>query len=362
MMGQSNSFSFKINLDDYRRSSSSITKKEDQLNLYERRHCPECDSVNIVESGGVFICSDCGVDLGSVVDTGVDWRCFDVTDQKKIHAEPTRIDKGLSTRMNTNGKDAYGQSLSSFQRYNLNRLSKVDFINKRTREEEVMQKVNNLLGVVSGNLSLPRKIVQEILFTIKKKINGRSLKGKSIDDLTLAVLAKICKINGRPYTLDEISRASRQDHGRIKNVYMKLNLNNNKMTDPTEYIPRFASKLEVSTMTEVEAMKILNNFKEHHDYKKVSMGKNPIGYSAGALYIACIIHGERPIRDKKIVSGKTGITPSALKLRAKELIDLLDIDLEMYYEMNYGDIDKPKYKNRAEALHNKKKKNKEDQN
>ena len=89
----------------------------------EATHCPECSGQLVTDNEhGETVCADCGLVVETDnVDHGPEWRAFDSNerDQKSRVGAPTTNmmhDKGLSTNIGWQDKDAYGKSLSSNQR------------------------------------------------------------------------------------------------------------------------------------------------------------------------------------------------------------------------------------------------------
>ncbi|MFB6353804.1 MAG: transcription initiation factor IIB family protein, partial [Halobacteriales archaeon] len=103
------------------RSETAETEEEDV--------CPECGG-NLVHDSehGETVCADCGLVVEEDgIDPGPEWRAFNPTekDQKSRVGAPTTTmmhDKGLSTNIGWQDKDAYGKSLSPRQREKMQRL------------------------------------------------------------------------------------------------------------------------------------------------------------------------------------------------------------------------------------------------
>ena len=91
--------------------------------------CPECGGDLVTdEVHGETVCGDCGLVVETdKIDRGPEWRAFDSAerDQKSRVGAPTTNmmhDKGLSTDIGWQDKDAYGNALSSSQRQRMQRL------------------------------------------------------------------------------------------------------------------------------------------------------------------------------------------------------------------------------------------------
>ncbi|MFB6270402.1 MAG: transcription initiation factor IIB family protein, partial [Halobacterium sp.] len=113
------------------RQTESETTQEEQTSSDETLTCSECGGrVVNDEEHGETVCVECGLVIEEdSIDRGPEWRAFDSKekDQKSRVGAPTTNmmhDKGLSTNIGWQDKDAYGNSLSSSQRQKMQRLRK----------------------------------------------------------------------------------------------------------------------------------------------------------------------------------------------------------------------------------------------
>ena len=95
--------------------------------------CPECDGSLVTDTEhGETVCTDCGLVVEQdSVDRGPEWRAFDSNERdskSRVGAPTTNMmhDKGLSTNIGWQDKDAYGKSLSSRQREKMQRLRSLE--------------------------------------------------------------------------------------------------------------------------------------------------------------------------------------------------------------------------------------------
>ena len=123
-------------------STSERENGEDEL------ICPECSGRLVTDTGrGETVCRDCGlvVDEGGI-DRGPEWRAFDSAERdrkSRVGAPTTRMmhDKGLSTTIGWQDKDAHGNALSSRQRRRMGRLRTWDerFRTRNSKERNLKQ-------------------------------------------------------------------------------------------------------------------------------------------------------------------------------------------------------------------------------
>ena len=136
----------------------------------------------------------------------------------------------------------------------------------------------------------------------------------------------VCREEGAPRTLDEISKASsiaKRDIGKTyRYIARKLDL---KIlpAKPQDYVPRFGSLLDLDERVQVKAVKVLDEATKYD----VTSGKGPIGVAAAALYIAAVLEGKR--KAQREVADAIGVTEVTIRNRYKEIVDHLGIGKEI---------------------------------
>jgi transcription initiation factor TFIIB len=93
------------------------------------------------------------------------------------------------------------------------------------------------------------------------------------------------------------------------------------LTNPTHYIPRFASELTLSGEVQEKARDIL----ESAIRRGLISGRGPTGVAAASVYIAGVLMGER--RTQKEVADVAGVTEVTIRNRYRELKDRLGLEV-----------------------------------
>lgn len=296
----------------------------------EKTVCPECGSkLEEDYERAELVCSRCGVVVEEgMMDRGPEWRAFDREQRDKRTRTGAPMshaihDKGLSTFIDWKNKDIYGRPLSQNTQAQFYRLRKWQ---KKIRVSGAVERnlafALSLLDRISSNLGIPRSVREDASLIYKNAVRGNLIRGRSIEWVVAASIYVACRRCNKPRTLDEISEVtdvSKKEIGRTyrflaRKLEIKL-----KPTSPADYVPRFASKVGVSSEVESRAIGIINLAKEN----ELISGKGPTGVAAAALYIASILSCQR--RSQRDIAEASGVTEVTIRNRYKEISEKLDL-------------------------------------
>ncbi len=308
-------------------------QNKNKKKIEETIKCPKCSSTNLTKdySRAELVCEKCGLVIDAeMIDHGPEWRAFDneQRDKKARTGSPmtyTIHDKGLTTIISWQNRDAYGHTIPTRNRAQLYRLRKWQV---RTRisdgtERNLAQALSNL-DRLSSTLGLPRNVRETAAMIYRRAVRQKLSRGRTIDGVTAAVLYAACRQCNVPRTLEEISNISqmkRKEIGRnYRNISRKLKL---KLlpTTPQDYISRFCSQLKLSNEVQVKTIEIL----KHAGKQELTSGRGPTGLASAAIYIATVLCGER--RTQREIAEIGGVTEVTIRNRYKELAKKLDIDI-----------------------------------
>ncbi len=299
----------------------------DEVSHGDQTTCPECDG-RVTASDTEFICEDCGLVVDEEnIDRGPEWRAFDSKerDQKSRVGAPTTNtmhDKGLSTNISWDDKDAYGRAISSNQKRKMQRLRKW---NERFRTRDAKDRnLKQALGEIdrmSSALGLPENVRETASVIYRRALEEDLLPGRSIEGVSTACVYAAARQAGTPRSLDEITPVSRVDRSEITRTYRyvirELNLKV-QPADPKKYVPRFASELDVKDEAEQLARELLEAAKE----KGRHSGKSPVGLAAAAIYAAGRLTNQKVTQ--KEVSSVSNMSEVTIRNRYHELLDAKD--------------------------------------
>lgn len=297
----------------------------------QAKKCPECSSTQLIEDSvrGELTCNHCGLVIKEeMIDTGQEWRAFD-SEQMSKRARGgapltfTKHDKGLTTEIGKGLGELY--KVPAKKRAQYYRLAKWHKRLIKSKDRNLSFALSELQRIVSF-LNLPRQVHERVARFYEEAVNKGLVRGRSIESVVAALTYAISREFGSPRTLDEISEASGVEKREIGRTYryiareLKIRI---LPADPMTYVPRFCSMFGLSDKVQAKAIEILRKAKKHD----ITSGKGPTGVAAAALYVACVLVGER--RTQREVADIVGVTEVTIRNRYKELIEKLGIEDEV---------------------------------
>ena len=288
--------------------------------------CPECSGDLVSdEEHGETVCEDCGLVVETdEIDHGPEWRAFNSSERdskSRVGAPTTQMmhDKGLSTNIGWQNKDAYGKSLSSRQREKMQRLRTWNerFRTRDSKERNLKQALGEIDRMASA-LGLPENVRETASVIYRRALSEDLLPGRSIEGVATAALYAAARQAGTPRSLDEIATVSRVEKMELTRTYryvvreLKLEV---KPADPEQYVPRFASDLDLSEEASRQARELLQASRE----QGVHSGKSPVGLAAAAVYAAALLTNESVTQSE--VSDVANISEVTIRNRYKELLE-----------------------------------------
>ena len=310
--------------DEHTRQRDRSTKES--TDAEETLHCPECGgNLTTDTEHGETVCADCGLVVEEdEIDHGPEWRAFDSNEKdtkSRVGAPTTKMmhDKGLSTNIGWQDRDAYGKSLSSRQRQKMQRLRTWNerFRTRDSKERNLKQALGEIDRMASA-LGLPDNVRETASVIYRRALGEDLLPGRSIEGVSTASLYAAARQAGTPRSLDELTGISRVEKDEIARTYRyiarELSLEI-KPADPEQYVPRFASDLDLSDEAERRARELLGTAKA----QGVHSGKSPVGLAAAAIYAASLLTNQKVTQSQ--VSEVANISEVTIRNRYHELLE-----------------------------------------
>ncbi len=279
--------------------------------------CPECES-RVREDGIEHVCEQCGLVIGEDrIDRGPEWRSFrDNSEAVRTGAPLTRSrhDRGLSTEI------GYSLRLTGRKRRRFARLrrehSRSKFSSKAQRNQVyAFTEIRRLTGA----LGLPKDIRDRACVLFESAQSARMIRGRTLEGFAAACLYATCRTTEISRTLDEILNAARATEDELKAAYTALNRELGLQTgpiDPREYLPRYATELDLSTTIESRASALLATAVESGEL----CGRNPSGVAVASLYVVARGTHERITQDQAAAVG--GVSTVTIRANYYDLQEL----------------------------------------
>ncbi len=314
------------------KNKAELKSKHIASNVISDTVCPECgNNLNTIydKAQGEIICGNCGlIILDHLIDQGPEWRTYENIETKKRArtGSPGNLvihDKGLSTIIDWQDKDIYGQKLLPQKRGQIYRLRRLQIlIPLHSSIAMNLKKAMRELDRLASQMDISSSIKEIAAFTYRKALNGNYLKGRKIIPLIAAsiyIAWRICKI---PRALEEITNYTSVNKKIIARNYrylakcLKLKI---PMITPLFYIDKFCEELQLSPQTRNEACRIIQLAK----HKDLTSGKDPRGLAAAVIYIAGILRDEHCTQ--RDISRVSQITEVTIRNRYKEIVKKLKL-------------------------------------
>ncbi|WP_075938187.1 transcription initiation factor IIB [Halosegnis longus] len=309
-----------------------ISKRQDKTDAQTDKQTDDIDPENLVRTAnGELMDEETGLIVEEDnIDRGPEWRAFSHQEQQqksRVGAPTTRTmhDKGLTTNIDWQNKDASGRTLSQEKRSQMQRLRTwQERIRTQESGERNLQFALSEIDRMASALGVPRSIREVASVIYRQALDRDLIRGRSIEGVATASLHAACRQESIPRSLDDITEVSRVERREIGRTYryisqeLELAL---EPVDPKSYLPQLTSQLEASDEIQQEAVRIVEETTE----LGLHSGKSPSGYAAAALYAASRIVG--PKLTQRAVADVADVTVVTIRNRYQEQMDALDVSV-----------------------------------
>lgn len=292
--------------------------------LPDSPRCPECGAPNVVLNEGKEVyCSACGlVLLDAFLDGGPEWRAFNAEqrESRSRGGPPSTFnltDKGLSTMVGWDDRDAYGNRIADEDRAQLHRMRRWDSQARLpSHAERNMALALNMMGSAAASLGIPGPVRETASLIYRKASTEDLMRGRTLEQMAVAALYAACRQCRLPRTLDEVADAVGAPAKASARVYRMLARElglHVPPVEPQEYLPRFASSLDV----DAEVWQMARDLVVRARTGGLGQGKSPAGLAGAALYAAGQATGD--VRTQKEVADVAGVSEVTLRARVREM-------------------------------------------
>jgi transcription initiation factor TFIIIB Brf1 subunit/transcription initiation factor TFIIB len=246
-----------------------------------------CEKPEIIESKGIYVCRNCAIDHGSVMQ---DYLTYDI------------INNNIHTEKKFNYPVQFYGSRTVFSLDNLSPKTKGQFyrLSKLNRYfhnayEYNMTLATQFFNKFASQLEIPHSIVHKAMRLYIKVVNKKLTIGRSIKNLTIACLYIACMLNDYKRTSSDFSMISLIPEKTIRKNYRLIlkELNINAKTDsPSSHLVEFAIKMGLSVKFQSAAIALLTNLSS----KGININSSPRSFAAAAIYVT----SKKILKEKRI--------------------------------------------------------------
>jgi transcription initiation factor TFIIB len=203
-----------------------------------------------------------------------------------------RHDMGLSTVIGRENRDGNGQRIDTAMRSKIGRLRTWDFRTRmHTSGDRNFMKAFEQLDRLKEKLGLSDTIVEKTAYIYRKVQERGLIRGRTVDGVLAAAVYISCRETGTPRTIKDIAITSNTKEKDVARCYRLVVFEFGikiPVVDPMKCVAKVANKLSLTQKTRHLAV----NMMEEAVAKKISAGKDPMGFAASVIYASCIKTGE----------------------------------------------------------------------
>jgi transcription initiation factor TFIIB len=297
--------------------------------------CPLCGSSSFTASPerGEVACARCGLVVEErTIDLGPNQRAYTPEDRYSRRTGPpttfTLHDKGLTTTISRQDRDAHGRSLGYRRRLEAVRLRRWQTSTRAHKSlERNLARAMSVLERISSQMALPRSVKEEAAAMYRRAVREGFMKGRPTEQVVAATVYAACRMRRIPRTLAEIAERTGIKRKEIALRYNQLVMEmsvNVPAADPLNFVSRIGCALGLSGRAQCRAAEII---REAKNAKNSSMGgRSPAALAAGAVYLASLIENEP--RNQGDVAAAATVSEPTVRVCYRELVRRLGIDYD----------------------------------
>jgi transcription initiation factor TFIIB len=172
------------------------------------------------------------------------------------------------------------------------------------------------LNRLKEKLALSDTIVEKTAYIYRKVQERGLIRGRTIDGVLAAAVYISCRETGTPRTIKDIANTSNTKKKDVARCYrlvvFELGIKI-PVVDPMKCVAKVANKLSLTQKTRYLAVNMMEEAVE----KKISAGKDPMGFAASVIYASRIKTGEDISQIN--MAKAAGITEVTIRNRCKDL-------------------------------------------
>ena len=297
--------------------------------------CKECGGARLLRDSetGELVCPSCGMVISSTTfDTGPEWRAFDPGKQESLPrvGAPLNLmihDRGLSTNIGWQNRDAMGRKLDP------ETMSKIYRLRKWQRRSKVTDSVDRNLSYALGEmtkicsrLNLPRNVTETSSMNYRQALKASIVRGRTIRSVAVACIYLACRQCGVIRTLEDVAVSvgiSKKEAARNYRFLLRSIKPSVSQVNPRGYVSKIVSNLGLMGDTERLAVRILEQASE----MKLTGGRGPSGIAAACVYISTRLTED--LRTQGDIAREAQVTEVTIRNRYKEMVECMDFMVQV---------------------------------
>jgi len=284
--------------------------KKGELTTAEKfQECSECGSTHLMRhENRRTTCLECGFVLTS-----------NASKRDKV--------KGLQVMPKTrNDRSSNGGIQSEIREsvFEKSSLNRDDLIERWRRSACVSDQTEKNLVIACSEiiqigfaLSLPKEVLEKASKIYRTIVENRFVKGRDIRYLVASAVYIACRQSKLAHTLEEIATAKKIDKLKVSRCYRSI-VKELKYPIPrlqaNIYLYKISKKLAIDSDVEEIADKILTTATN----RRLTLGKNPVGAVAAAIYIASLLTGKN--KTQREIAETCRVTEATIRNRCREFM------------------------------------------
>ena len=236
---------------------------------------------------------------------------------------------GLYTTIGNENSDASGKPLASSMKTTMEKLRKWDSRSQTSKPgKHGLKKGLVELNRLNDKMAISGSIAERAAYIYRKAAENGLVRGRSITAVVAAALYIACREAGTTRTLKDMETASNAKRRDIARYYRCL-VNEMDMkipvVDAIQCVARIASGAGITEKTKRHAVDIVKEAQR----RELSAGKDPMGFAAGALYIACTMHGED--KTQRDIAKSANVTDMTIRNQCRHIKKMIDDESSCTY-------------------------------
>jgi len=233
----------------------------------ERAGCPSCGGPLAVDwQRGEVVCTQCGLVVDSVADTGPEWRAYDASQLARIRAAPLR----LVSRTEIGVKAGHGTRWLALAGFNRDTLH---------GKERRLASIGAEMSRVRECAGAPHRVAEAAMALVRRHVYD--LEGLSAGAVAVAALWLASRDLGGPRPLSDFLRCSKADKSAVKRAAWRLDeLVRGRRPPIEDYVRIVAARARLPAPVVRRALEILAG------NRRAVAGRNPWVLAAASLWLA----------------------------------------------------------------------------